>query len=255
MQQVAKKRGGRCLSNEYISALYPLKWQCKKGHTWNSSALIMSKGLFWCVQCRKDDALENAKQIAISRGGKCLSDEYVRINTNMQWVCAKGHIWQARLNNVRDNKTWCPVCIKVTIEDMQELALEKGGVCLSKKYRHSHTKLQWKCKEGHIWKAVPSAIKQGEWCGLCAVKRNGEKQRDTIENMQRIAKKRGGKCLSKQYVNGTVKLKWSCREGHIWETNPDNIRRGTWCPKCAHLKAIPILDRGRQIRMAKYKTT
>ena len=37
----------------------------------------------------------------------------------------------------------------------------------------------------------------------------------TIKDMQELAKARGGKCLSKKYVNGRVKLKWKCAEGHM----------------------------------------
>jgi len=32
MQQVAKKRGGKCLSEKYVNAKTKLEWECRKGH-------------------------------------------------------------------------------------------------------------------------------------------------------------------------------------------------------------------------------
>lgn len=35
-----------------------------------------------------------------------------------------------------------------------------------------------------------------------------------IEDMQKLAEKRGGKCLSTEYAY--TKLEWECDEGHTW---------------------------------------
>ncbi len=56
----------------------------------------------------------------------------------------------------------------------------------------------------------------------------------TIEEMQKIAEERGGKCLSSIYVTSHRKLLWECAEGHQWEAIPKNVKRGSWCPKCTH---------------------
>ena len=50
---------------------------------------------------------------------------------------------------------------------MQDIAQERGGVCLSKRYVNAHTKLRWKCREGHEWKSRPNGIKNGNWCPEC----------------------------------------------------------------------------------------
>jgi hypothetical protein len=55
----------------------------------------------------------------------------------------------------------------------------------------------------------------------------------TIEQMQVLAKKRGGACLSTVYVNSNTPLRWRCAEGHEWEATPDGIKNNdTWCPTC-----------------------
>ena len=64
----------------------------------------------------------------------------------------------------------------------------------------------------------------------------------TIEDMKKLAQKRDGKCLSKNYVNALTKLKWQCSRKHIWEAIPINIRRGSWCLECSGSKKKNIKD-------------
>ena len=56
----------------------------------------------------------------------------------------------------------------------------------------------------------------------------------TIENMRELAKLRQGKCLSEKYTNSFIKLKFECKEKHIWKTTPCSIKSGHWCPKCVY---------------------
>ena len=118
---------------------------------------------------------------------------------------------------------------KLTIEEMQKIAEERGGKCLSSTYVISHRKLLWECAEGHQWEAIPNSIKIGSWCPHCA-----GIAKATIEEMRSIAEEHGGKCLSSTYVTTYRKLLWECAEGHQWEAIPKNVKRGSWCPKCTH---------------------
>ena len=117
---------------------------------------------------------------------------------------------------------------KLTIEQMQALAKKRNGKCLSRVYVNSRRKLLWRCAQGHEWEAVPDSVNAGTWCPPCAGKLRG-----TIEQMQVVAKKHRGKCLSTTYVNNRTKLRWRCKKGHEWEATPSNVTRGTWCPVCA----------------------
>ena len=64
----------------------------------------------------------------------------------------------------------------------------------------------------------------------------------TIEEMQRIAAERGGKCLSSKYINSNTKLQWQCKEGHEWEAIPASVKRGHWCPFCSGIIPLSIED-------------
>ncbi len=175
--------------------------------------------------------IKEMRSIAEERGGKCLSDIYVNNHTSLLWKCAKGHQWKAMPNHIKGG-SWCPNCaglIKLTIEEMHDIAEERGGKCLSDSYVNNSTKLTWECAEGHQWEAKLDSVKRGHWCLKCAGKAKG-----TIGEMQEIAKKRGGKCLSKTYVNSQTPLRWECGKGHQWEAKPCKVKRGSWCGKCAN---------------------
>ena len=59
----------------------------------------------------------------------------------------------------------------------------------------------------------------------------------TIENLRRVARKRGGECLSSSLVSSRKKLRFRCSHGHEWEATPLSIiSYGTWCPYCAAIR-------------------
>ena len=120
---------------------------------------------------------------------------------------------------------------------MQKIAEKNNGKCLSIEYINNKIKLKWKCSEGHEWFAVPNHIKSGGWCPAC-----GRISSVTIEDIQEIAKERGGECLSKYYVNNSIKLKWRCNCGHEWLAAAIGVKNGnTWCPVCRESKGEYII--------------
>ena len=186
----------------------------------------------WSPQCfydRKRTALEKMQKIAESKGGKCLSKDYINFRSILEFECEKGHRWEASPDNILRG-SWCSECRhnkiqKSKIEEMQKLANLKGGKCLSEKYINCKSKIEWECKEGHRWEASPDNIQHRSWCPEC---KRGKK----FEEIQKIAESKGGKCLSKDYINFRSILEFECKEGHRWLTTPENIRHGAWCQEC-----------------------
>jgi len=129
---------------------------------------------------------------------------------------------------------------KRAMDELRSIAQKQSGKCLSDVYVSNQTKLLWECTEGHQWKAVPNSIKNGAWCPYCANKRNGERQKNDIREIQKMAVKLGGRCLSENYIDIHTKLLWECAEGHQWEATANNVKRGTWCPYCAHTVTLTI---------------
>ena len=82
-QDLANSHEGECLSSEYIHVKYPLHWRCFKGHEWKKNLYTIKSGT-WCLQCSWDNrkiGLPVAKEIAISKGDECLSENYVNNNS------------------------------------------------------------------------------------------------------------------------------------------------------------------------------
>ena len=242
MQALAKSRGGKCLSKKYVNAMTRLRWQCKQGHRWLAKPNNIISLKQWCPHCAHKVKLTigEFRALAKSKGGKCLSERYIDIHTKLEWECKKGHRWKTTPHVVKIDGAWCPYCsnrVRRTIEEMRALAESRGGKCLSMKYFNANTKLEWKCEKGHRWSAKPVSIKQGAWCPYCA-----HHVKLTIGEMQELAKSRGGKCLSKEYVNNHTKLKWECKNGHRWESTPKSVKKGNWCIYCAGLAKHTIED-------------
>jgi hypothetical protein len=242
LQTIARERGGKCLSNYYVNDNTKLLWECAEGHQWEAIPNSIKNGR-WCPICiGKHQTIENMQELAMEKGGKCLSNDYLGSKNKLLWECAKGHQWEAIPNSIKNGR-WCPQCgikrrsqmRKLTITDMRKLAFDKGGECLSEKYVNSNTKLLWKCAKGHQWEAVPSAVKSRTWCPVCS-----GNSKLTIEDMHNLAAQKHGVCLSKRYINRETKLLWKCAEGHQWEATPSNIKSGYWCPYCSRIAKLTI---------------
>lgn len=157
-------------------------WECKHGHQWEAKLVrINNKKQSWCPKCAQENkvktnrrfTLEEVIEFAKTNKGKCLSTEYTNNHTKLLWECEYGHQWSATLMNVRNDKTWCPVCdknLKLDLKEANKHALLNNGKCLSEKYRNKDEKFLWKCAKGHQWLASLGSIKNGgTWCKKCAI--------------------------------------------------------------------------------------
>lgn len=244
MQELAARRGGKCLSAEYQSVRISLEWRCQEGHTWTTSPASIILGS-WCPHCARTARLTLAamQSLAQRRGGRCLSASYHNNCTPLRWECKNGHQWRATAGKVKGSDkwrgTWCPTCAReeaaghdlfepLALEDIQRLARDRGGECLATEYLNNHTPLPFRCAAGHHWMLRAKDLKRGNWCPHCA-----HRARLTLAAMQQLARSRGGACRSTEYVNIGTALEWQCAEGHTWKAKPSNVLRKTWCPVCA----------------------
>ena len=237
LKRLAESQGGNYLGLSPIKHAHRKHvWKCNKGHTWEARADSVLRGS-WCPLCRKiqqENIIKEMRRLAIQKGGECLSPVYIDHRTRLKWKCEFGHIWLADLHSVKSG-SWCPVCghqksgrRPLSIEEMRKFAALHGGKCLSENYINSDTKLKWMCKNGLVWMALPLSVKKGYWCAECT----GQKKL-TLEQMQRVAKERGGRCLSTEYKASNRKLQWQCAEGHTWFAAYNNISIGGRCPECS----------------------
>jgi hypothetical protein len=236
LNEIAAQHGGKLLSTDYKNSELALLWQCKERHEWKASAHYIIRGK-WCPRCAGvvRYTIADMQLFAAKKGGKCLSAEYFSVETKLQWQCSEGHVWMAKPNTILRG-SWCRKCAvkrvhekqKNDIERYRKIAAERGGKLLSGVYINSSTPLQWKCAKEHIWMTAPSSVENGSWCPYCA-----GKAKHTLRDMQKFAVTRGGKCLSRKYINMKTKLEWECAEGHRWMAEGSNVyHNGAWCKFC-----------------------
>ena len=169
------------MSASYENGCTPLIWECKLGHRWNAPPSRVKNGSrrkgSWCLECynlrrtfHAKHSIEGMRNLAHTRGGKCLSIEYVDAKSKLLWQCVQGHRWTATPASVLQG-TWCPACARnqrLRLSEFQTLAESRGGTCLSNTYANERTNLRWCCANGHQWNATPAKVKRGSWCPTCA---------------------------------------------------------------------------------------
>jgi len=114
---------------------------------------------------------------------------------------------------------------------------------LSGTYKNGNTKLLWELSEAPRWAAPSVRLRlTGSWCPVCARATRRSSAWLTIQEIQALASKRGGRCLSEHYKSSREKLLWECSKGHKWEALHSGIKRGRWCPSCASDARLSIKD-------------
>lgn len=178
-QAAARDRGGECLSDTYFNVFAPLRFRCGQGHEWEARATNIRSGN-WCPRCKGTEkaSLSEFQALAIKRGGQCLSDVYLGALAPLRWRCAKGHEWEASAASVKNRGSWCPICgrsiaavkMQLGMEVPQQLAAQRGGVCLTAEYPVGRNKrFRWRCADGHEWETSLMAVRHaGQWCPTCA---------------------------------------------------------------------------------------
>lgn len=194
----------------------------------------------------QEDMLKKAKEHANLRGGQCLSTEYINNRTKLEWKCKNTNhpSWLAVYNSIVDRNSWCSLCAdeKSSLKQRkpnglklaQDYAKSKGGECLSINYISGKDKLEWKCHNSNhkSWLShCINTIYNKQWCPECA----GNQKLNGLILAQEYATSKNGKCLSDEYVNTKIKLKWKCinnKHSIFHKSFEHAVRRGQWCPDC-----------------------
>ena len=231
LQKYASNYNGECLSTEYKRSDTNYEWICENKHTFtkNWSNIRRGKRKVFCLQCTLP-SIQNLQQLAITKGGKCLSSEYINSNTKYDWECEQGHQWKAAWINVGyKNATWCPDCKLWSFEKFQEYAIKKGGKCLEVISGNGlRGRYLWECEDGHQWNTLGGSIVGGDsWCPEC--------QKLTLQDCINEAEKRGGICLDTEYINKRTIMNWKCSNEHEFKLRLGAVRNNNrWCRQCFH---------------------
>jgi hypothetical protein len=197
-QEIARSRGGRCLSATYIDNSTKMEWECSEGHRWFASTSSVKQGGSWCPQC-SFKRISESKIIPIEEIDSLCQSLSLRLHgterqdNRLHYLvsCSKGHSWLTVLSRLKDGRG-CQKCsarmagdrLKLTLEQVQADAAARGGRLLSQRYQLSGVRLLWECGAGHRWLANANSVRRGSWCPLCAGKM-GSAFRGSVEEFLR----------------------------------------------------------------------
>lgn len=191
---------------------------------------------------RKNESLKRRKLDDKTKTDLCKINNVTLIIVpyNVQTSELKNYIFQKLSNinlniklnkNINDNYV-----VSNELLELNDLALQNGGKCLSKIYLGVDQKHKFICAEGHIFESIPSNIKSKRrtWCPICKPNRIGNSNRKySLFDMQNIANQKKGLFLSPTFKSVNDTYLWECEFGHQWNTQPAEIIRGRWCKICS----------------------
>jgi hypothetical protein len=136
---------------------------------------------------------------------------------------------------------------KPDIQELRDFATAKGGKLISDQYINNSTKYLWEDHLGNQWYASWGAVRHKTWSPfLVKEKQRTSNLKFTIEDLQKFAESKGGKCLSTVYTKGKDKFLWEDEFGNQFKKSWVSIyKQGEWSP----------LEKRKNISKAKTKWT
>ena len=119
-----------------------------------------------------------------------------------------------------------------------DLAKEADGWDPSEFTSGSGKKLLWRCSYGHNWEASVANRTKGSGCGVCANYVIVSGINDLATLYPDLAAQSDGWDPSTVGAGSHKRLRWKCKDGHTWETNPKHRVKGTGCPICDGQKIV-----------------
>lgn len=117
IKKFVESKGGKCYLDKKINTYTKFLVECENKHQWEVDIRGLLFKETWCPECggtaRKE--IDDAKKLAESKGGKCLSKDYKNAREFLLWQCDKKHIWEASYMSVHSGN-WCRKCYNKKLE-------------------------------------------------------------------------------------------------------------------------------------------
>jgi hypothetical protein len=157
-------------------------WRCTLGHLYSASPAARMRGT-GCPICAGKIVLKGFNDLE-TKFPEIASEAYLWeaasltpfSNKKVLWQCPKQHVYQMRVGARTTLGNGCPFCANQQVlagyNDLEtrfpDVAKSAFNWDASKVLPFSHARKQWKCQEGHIWKASIAARARGQGCPTCS---------------------------------------------------------------------------------------
>jgi len=175
LKKHAESKGGKCLSDVYVNSHHKYLWEDADGNQWYAAWYSIKSGR-WSKQhgakVKKQKltttTIEMLHKKAESKGGKCLSTEYIGNKAKYKWLDSKGRYFEKTWDSIIGGQ-WSPhekkerlsqLKTSLTIEEVKEFARSKGAEFLSDTYTRKDRKYKWKDRTGVIFERTFALIEK-----------------------------------------------------------------------------------------------
>ena len=252
-------------------------WIGSCGHSWSATIASRNSGAGCPICARKNNAIK-IRATAVRKNGsvkeknpELIADwDYDKNNgfgpeevapqshETVWWKCRRcGYEWQEIIRN-RVNGGECPNCVELRKKPPKPkripIPLSTGDPLVASEWHPtkngsltpneisvgSHTKVWWRCSNGHEWEASPNhrTSKKRNCPYCCANPRVLPGVNDLLTLRPDLAEewnyeKNNPLTPDKVTASSSRKVWWRCSLGHEWRTSENHRNDGSGCPKCA----------------------
>lgn len=230
VKSLFEEEGYTVLTENYTGCKQKLEFVCPRGHRHSITFDKWLRGRR-CYYCNGNIKLTHEfVEKSFEKEGYKLLSKYRNSSSKLKYVCPKGHIGYIKWDHWRDGHR-CAECVgnkRLTTEFVRQEFEKEGYELLSGSYKNSHSKLEYKCPQGHI-----GTITYGNWIiGHRCLECSG-KAKKTIDFIREEITKEGYTLKTDYYENCDQKLHLVCPNGHDYYVSWDNWNHSkSRCPKC-----------------------
>ena len=225
-------------------------WKCNKGHIYASvikNRTINGDGCPFCsgrqVLAGFNDLRTRFPDIAAEAYEWDPSTVVAGASQKKDWKCKQGHIYHSRVADRTIKGSGCPFCsgneVLKGFNDLKtrfpDIASEAYGWDPTTVTTGSHQKVNWKCRNGHIYASVVNNRTLGEHgCPVCSGHQVLEGFNDLQTKFPDIAAEAYEWDPSTVTAATNQKKDWKCKEGHIYNSSVSGrTYGGNGCAICA----------------------
>ena len=114
------------------------------------------------------------------------------------------------------------------LDRLHHAAKAEGITCLASTWENWQSSYPFECRYGHRFMRSASFVVQHRVsCSEC-------RKAERLSALKQAAKTRGGECLETTWQGSSVRHRFRCARGHIWQAMPSKVsNEGSWCRRCA----------------------
>lgn len=210
----------------------------------------------FCAERKKDELLSQWD----AEKNQLLTPDNVTFGSHklVWWRCPKGHSYRAMVKS-RAQGTGCPYCTgRAVLAEENSLAARfpdlaqewdgdrNGDLTPSQVSAGTHSKVWWRCKNGHSWQAaVFSRTQNRSGCPVCAGRQALAGETDLKTRCPALVQEwddeKNGALTPEMVTPGSNRrVWWRCEKGHAYQAViAQRVQGSSGCPYCSSRRVLP----------------